>query len=160
MAAFFVVPFPLFLSATWFYYRCIFTMIFEVSPEPSRRQFDTHAYRVLLPLLLLLCVLLCRSSCCWCIQHCWCFLLLFVIVCGTAKFVAGLMNLIPVIFPSSSKRDYLWCTPWQNLLCRIYGLDLPVSSVITSMRGAKAVFSLTRWSPVYFYMLIGTIAKN
>ena len=94
-------------------------------------------------LLLLLCssVLL---YCLWC--SCCCLLLLFVIMCRMAKFVAGPLNLMPVYSFSSFKRDLLLMYPLA-VLCRFYGLDLPTSSVLMDMRGAKAGVSPPRRSP-------------
>ena len=79
-------------------------------------------------------------------QQCCCFLLLFVIVCRMAKFVAGSLNLIPVFPFSSFNAIYFWWYPLAAL-CRIYGLDLPTSSVIAGMREAKAGVSPPRRSP-------------
>ena len=56
-----------------------------------------HTYRVLLPLLLLLLLLLCVVILLVLLK----LLLLFVIVCRMAKFVAGSLNLIPVLSFSS-----------------------------------------------------------
>ena len=58
----------------------------------------------------------CRCCCCGVAilllqQQCWCFLLLFVIVCRMAKFVADLLNLIPVFSFSSFKRDLFLLYP-------------------------------------------------
>ena len=86
--------------------------------------------RVLLPLLLLvLCVLLYS-----------CFLLLFVVVYRMAIFFGGSLKLIAVFSLSSFKRDEFLCFFMypSAVLCRIYGLDWPTSSVIAGMRGAKA----------------------
>ena len=55
------------------------------------------------------------------------------------KNVAGSLNLIPVFFSLHSNAIYFLYTPWQY--CCIYGLDLPPSSVITGMRGAKTSIS-------------------
>ena len=44
-------------------------------------------------------------------QQCCCFLILYVIVCRIAKFVAGSLNLIPVLFFSSFKRDLFLMYP-------------------------------------------------
>ena len=79
-------------------------------------------------------------------QQCCCFLLLFVIMCRMAKFVAGPLNLMPVYSFSSFKRDLLLMYPLA-VLCRFYGLDLPTSSVLMDMRGAKAGVSPPRRSP-------------
>ena len=91
--------------------------------------------RVLLPLVLLLCVLsyektavvavAAAAASCYC-----CLLLLSVIVCRMVRFVAGSLNLTPdfsVFFLSI--RFFFFCTPWY---CRIYGLELPPSSVTTA----------------------------
>ena len=61
-----------------------------------------------------------------------------------AEFVAVSLN--PVFyFALHSNTIHFLCTPWQY--CRTYGLDLPTSSVITGMRGAKAGISPPRRSP-------------
>ena len=54
-----------------------------------------------------------------------------------AKIDAGLLNLIPVFSFSSSKPDVFLMYP-LSVLCRIHGLDLRTSSVITGMRRANA----------------------
>ena len=71
------------------------------------------AYRVLLPLpLFFVAILLLLLQ-----------LLLFVVVCRMALFVAGSLNLIPVFY-FCSKTNYFEHSPWRY--CRIYGLDLPI----------------------------------
>ena len=73
-------------------------------------------------------------------QQCCCFLLLlllFVIVYRMAKFGAGSLNLILAFSSSSLKRNLFLMYP-VAVLCRLYGLDLPTSSVIAGMRGAVA----------------------
>ena len=51
-----------------------------------------------------------------------------------SKFVAGSLHLIPAFSFSSFKRD-LFLMYRLAVLCRMYGLSLPTSSVLTSMRG-------------------------
>ena len=73
-------------------------------------------------------------------------LLVFVKVCRMAKFVAGSLHLIPVLFFSVYLNTiYFKRARWQY--CRIYGLDFPTSSVITGTRGAKARVSPPWRSP-------------
>ena len=88
------------------------------------------------------------DCCCSCVSPFCRFLLLFVIVCRMAKFAADSLNLIPVLSFSSFKRDTLFMYHLAVLLCCIYGLDLPASSVITGMRGAKANVNTPRRSPL------------
>ena len=68
-----------------------------------------------------------------------------------AKFVAGSLKLISVFYCFISRHSntiyYLLLVYLLAVLCRIYGLDLPTSSAITSMRGAKASVSPPRQSP-------------
>ena len=114
----------------------------EVSSEQSISQFcmDTECC--------------CRCCCCSVMLYCCCCCnssaasscCLFAILCRVAKFVAGSLNLVPVFSSSSFKRDVFFMYPLA-VLCRIYGLDLPTSSVITDMRGAKAAVSPPRRSP-------------
>ena len=102
-----------------------------------------------LPLLLLFCLLLYFSS----VGAAAAVLLILAVrhlVPDVAKFVAGSLNLIPVFSSSSFKPDLFLIHPLA-VCCRIYRLDLPTSSVITGMRGAKAGISLPRRSPHYFY---------
>ena len=64
-----------------------------------------------------------------------------------ANFVAGSLNVTPVFYFSSFKRDFFLMYPLAVLLCRIDGLDLPASWVIMGMRRAKAGVSTRRRSP-------------
>ena len=60
------------------------------------------------------------------------------------NYFAGSLNLIRFVSLHSNPFMY----PLAVLqLCRIYGLDLPTSSVIAGMRGAKAVVSPPRRGP-------------
>ena len=53
------------------------------------------------------------------------------------KMFYGLNLILLIVFLClHSSTKYFGCTPWQ--CCRIYALDLPTSSVVTGMRGAKA----------------------
>ena len=81
-------------------------------------------------LLLLLCVAVLLL---WLQQQCCCFLTLFVIMCRMLKYGAGAINLIPVFCSPSFKRDLLLTHPLA-VLCRIYGLYLPTTSVIAGVR--------------------------
>ena len=56
-------------------------------------------------------------------QQCCCFLLMFVIVCRMVKFVAGSLNMIPVFYFSSFKRDLCLMVHPLAVLCRIYCLQ-------------------------------------
>ena len=104
----------------------ICTMMIEVSSEQSRSQLCMH------------------TECCC--RRCFC-----SVCCYTAVVAAAVrhrvpdgpfrcwLNLVPVYSFSlfSFKRDLFSMYPLA-ILCRIYGRDLPTSSVITGMRGAKA----------------------
>ena len=82
--------------------------------------------------------------CCWC-SSC---LLLFVIVCRMAKNCYWFVESDSIqCFLSFIQTRFIFnvFAPWQH--CRIYGLDLPTSSVITGMGGAKAGVSPPRRSP-------------
>ena len=70
-------------------------------------------------------------------QCCCCFLPLFVIVCWMAKFVAGSLIMILLFSFPSLKTRFSFLYPLA-VLCGIYGLDIPTSSVITGMRTARA----------------------
>ena len=80
--------------------------------------------------------------------------LLFVIMCGMAKTVAGSLNLIPVFSFSSFKHGlFLMCllSVLSHLRPR-FAYD--TSSVVTGMRGAKAGVSPPREAPLVSIMLI------
>lgn len=111
-------------------------MITELSPEQPRGQFLLHRA--------------CLCRCCSSSVCCSTAVVdaVNVIVCRTATFVAGSLNLMPVLSSSSSKRDILLIFPLA-VLCRIYGFDLPTSSEITGMRGAKPGVSPPRRRPSY-----------
>ena len=64
-------------------------------------------------------------------------------VCRMAKF-GGSLNLILVFSFSSFERDIFLMYPLAVLLRRIYGLDLPTSSIVLGMRGAKRRASALR----------------
>ena len=66
-----------------------------------------------------------------------------------AEFVGGSLITVFSVALHSNTIHFL-CTPWQ--FWRILGLDLPTSSVITSMRGAKAGVSPPRRSPPRKYV--------
>ena len=83
-------------------------------------------------------------------------LLLSVIMCRMTKFVAGSLNLISLFSFSSFKHDLFLMRPLAVLLCRIFGLDLPICSVMAGMRGAKAGVSPPRQSPPCTVVLICT----
>ena len=69
------------------------------------------------------------------------------------KMFYGLNLILLIVFLClHSSTKYFGCTPWQ--CCRIYALDLPTSSVVTGMRGAKAGVSPPREAPLVSIMLI------
>ena len=80
-------------------------MMIEVSSEQSRSIFRLI---VLLPLLLLLLLCVAISLLLLQQQQCCCYLLLLVVVCRIAKFVAGSLNLIPLLSLSSLKRNIVY----------------------------------------------------
>ena len=105
-----------------------------------------YAYRML-PLLLLLCVSLYEYYCCV-VAVLQLLPLLFVIVCVMENFVAGSLSLIPAFSSSSFKYDSFFVYPLPvPALCRIFGLDLLTSSVITGLYGANAAVSPPWRSP-------------
>ena len=67
-------------------------------------------------------------------KECCCFLLLFVIVCRMAKFVAGSLNLMPVFSFSSSKSDFLLMVPLDRTVSHLR----PRCSVITAYGHARS----------------------
>ena len=103
-----------------------------------------YVYRVLLRLLpLLLCVskllLLLQQQCC-------CFLLFPAVSCCHRELDGNSRWQFNESDPSVCFLFIRTRTPWQYY-CRFYGLDLPTSSAIASMRGAKAGVSPPRRSP-------------
>ena len=64
-------------------------------------------------------------------------LLLFMIVCRTAKFVAGSVNLIPVC-SSSSLKTFIFTVPLGSIVAFTASICVRTSSVFTGMRGAMA----------------------
>ena len=72
-------------------------MMTEVSCKQSRSQFFMHVH-------------IYAECCCRCFCY---FLLLFVIVCRKAKFVAGSLNLAPVLFVFSLTRSLIDGIRWQ-----------------------------------------------
>ena len=118
------MPFSLFfVGDTYFVASVNICTMIEVSSQQSRSV--SYTYSVLLPLLLLLLLLLCVAILLLLLQQQYCcFLQLFVIVCRMTKFIAGLLNLIPVVSSSSFNATCFWMYPLA-LLYRIYGLDLP-----------------------------------
>ena len=103
-----------------------------------------YAYRMLLHAaaadLCVVLLLLLHQQCCG-------FLLLFVVLCRMVKFWFWFVeSIIPVLYFSSFERGLFFMYPLA-VLCRIYGLDWPTSSVFTGMRGAKAGVSPPRRDP-------------
>ena len=114
--AFFCVPISLsvFVDAMYFVTSVkMCTMVIEVSSAQSRSRFCIYIYRCMqsaaaAAAAAALCVdillLLLKQQCC-------CSLLLFVIVGRMAKFGASSLNLIPVVYFSSFKRDQFLMYP-------------------------------------------------
>ena len=100
------------------------------------------------------CIYMHREYCCRCC--CCCFVPGMLLYCSAAAtpsccrsscagwriFFAGSLNLICFV----SLHSHAFMYPLA-VLCRIYGLDLPTSSVIADMRGAKAGVGPPRRSP-------------
>ena len=116
--------------------------MFEVSPEQSRSiciqsAVDVAAAALCVAIMQLLQQRSAASCCC-------------------SSSYAGWPNLLLVHWIWSqcflslhSNAVYFWCIPWQLAVpCHTYGLDLPTSSVISGMRGAKTGVSPPRWSPL------------
>ena len=128
-------------------------MMIEVAPEQSRISFICMHTECC-----------CRHRCCCC-----CF-----VCCYTAAVAAAAVLLLPAAvrhhvpdgqicccfiesdptqcFSSFKREDFLWYP--LAVLYRIYGLDLPTSSVTTGMRGAKAGVSPPRRSPPCNYVYL------
>ena len=115
------------------------TMMTKVSSEQSRSQCSMHTECCCQSAAAAAAAALCVSTL---------LLLLHQIVCRMAEVVAGSFNLIPVSSFFSSCNHYLFLISPLAVICRIYGIDWPTSSVLTGIRGAKAGASPPRRTPL------------
>ena len=140
VCAFFTVFF--FVGAIYFVTCTICTMMIKVSSEQSNGQFYMRTE-------------CCRCCCCSCVLiHC-----CVVAAAAVLLLPAAVRHRVPdgqiccwfiefdlsVFFLFIQTRFIFLCTPRQY--CRIYALDMPTSSVITGMHGAKAGVSPPRRTP-------------